>query len=253
MAGGNVMNLDLNCDLGEGEPFTKTRSLMRWITSANIACGGHAGDVATMRACLRTARSLGVKVGAHPGAVTRDGFGRGRLQILPDELELLLFQQVGTLSQLAAQEGVRLHHIKLHGSLYHAVEGSRALAACYIRVTRQTWPRCILYGRAGGLVARMARRAKVQVWEEVFIDRAYHDDGTLVAREEPGALLLPEESLERARRLRQSRAKEIRVIESRTGGLLRLRARTLCLHADTPGAIQLAKALAQILGDSANG
>src|SRR2546426_12111900 len=109
------MTLDLNCDLGEGEPGGRTRALMRWIDSANIACGGHAGDVASMRRCLRLAKAHHVNAGAHPGPWNRSDFGRGATALSPDELELLLLHQVGTLERLARTEGVSLHHIKLHG------------------------------------------------------------------------------------------------------------------------------------------
>ncbi|HXJ55064.1 MAG TPA: 5-oxoprolinase subunit PxpA [Verrucomicrobiae bacterium] len=241
------MRLDLNCDLGEGESRRQTRALMRWITSANVACGGHAGDVSTMRACVRWAREFRVNLGAHPGVPTVDGFGRGALQLAAGQLELLLLQQVGVLARIAGEEKVPLHHIKLHGSLYHAVEGSQPLAREYLRLSAHWWPGCVVFAFAGGRVARWARRMGVPVWEEAFVDRAYRDDGTLLPRGAPGALLTDRHAiLERVRRLQAGQA-----IESERGRPLRLRARTMCLHGDTPGASQLASAIARVAGRSA--
>ena len=128
------MKLDLNCDLGEGEPLPRTRVLMRWVTSANVACGGHAGDLKTMKACARLARQHGVRLGAHPGPWSRSDFGRGPVRIAPDEFELLLLHQVGALERVAQANGVRLHHIKLHGALYHVSEGNEAVANRYVAV-----------------------------------------------------------------------------------------------------------------------
>src|SRR5438093_1543012 len=147
------MKLDLNCDLGEGEPGPRTRALMRWITSANVACGRHAGDLPTMESCVRLAKQFGVRLGAHPGTASRGDFGRAPVEVGADELELLLLEQVGALERLARAAGVRLHHIKLHGALYHASEASDVVARRYLRSVRRWWPRSVPYVRAGGTVA----------------------------------------------------------------------------------------------------
>ena len=144
------MKLDLNCDLGEGEPIARTRALMRCITSANIACGGHAGDLVSVKACIRLARKFCVNIGAHPGPPGQGSFGRGPLEVSGDELELWLLQQVSVVERLAGAAGTRLHHIKLHGALYHASESSEALARRYLTGARRWWPRAILFVRAGG-------------------------------------------------------------------------------------------------------
>src|SRR5437762_2834486 len=184
-----IMKLDLNCDLGEGEPLGRTRSLMCWVTSANVACGGHAGDLRTMEACVRFAKQLGARLGAHPGPWNRSDFGRGGSRLAPEGFELLLVQQVGALERVAHANGVRIHHIKLHGALYHASEEDEALAPRYIAIVKRFWPRARIYARAGGRVASVARRAGLVVWEEAFADRGYRGDGTLVPRTEPNALL----------------------------------------------------------------
>ena len=117
-----IMPCDINCDLGENEPPKRREALFQTITSANIACGGHAGSVAIMALCVRLSRKHGVRLGAHPGL--SGGFGREPRELKPGELELLLLQQVSALATLAAEEGMPLHHIKLHGALYHATEAS---------------------------------------------------------------------------------------------------------------------------------
>lgn len=215
------MKIDLNCDLGEGEPLRHTEALMRWITSANIACGGHAGDVESMTACARLAKKYRVHIGAHPGAKQ----GRAEVHITPDEFELLLLRQVGTLERIAG----KLHHVKLHGALYHLTDSDPALARRYVVSVKRWWPAVIIYARAGGRVSKLARRENVQVWEEGFADRRYARDGTLVPRTRPNALITdPEEALAQVRQLQ---------------------VRTICVHSDTPGAVELLRKVAEFLRD----
>ena len=237
------MKLDLNCDLGEGEPLTRTRALMRYITSANVACGGHAGTFSTMETCVRLAKQHGVHLGAHPGPWNRNDFGRGQMKLLPEELELLLLQQVSALDAVARKGGIRLHHIKLHGALYHASETSAALARQYVATVLRWWPRAKIYAQASGNVARQARRAGLDIWEEAFVDRAYRDDGSLVPRHEANALLSgPRAIIQRAHKI--LRKEEVATV---SGGHIALRPQTLCLHSDTPNAVALARALAKLL------
>jgi UPF0271 protein len=158
--------MDLNCDLGEGEPAARTRALMRWITSANIACGGHAGDAETMIDCLRLCAKHGVRAGAHPGFPNRGTMGRGEISITPAELRTLLLHQVGGLATLALAGNTPLTHIKLHGTLYHASDHSTALARAYLETVRAYWPELTIYARAGGMVAGLARRLRMPVWPE---------------------------------------------------------------------------------------
>jgi 5-oxoprolinase (ATP-hydrolysing) subunit A len=243
------MKLDLNCDLGEGEPLSQTRALMRWITSANVACGGHAGDVRSMQRCVQLARAGGVRLGAHPGVWSRGDFGRSAGTITSAELELLLVQQVGALQTIARIGGVRLHHIKLHGALYHACEGDPPLSRAYVKAVSQWWPQCLVYARAGGAVAGAARRAGVKVWEEVFADRAYQDNGMLVSRSDPRALLTGAgEVLQRFELLRDHGE-----VESVSGRRVPLAAQTLCMHSDSPGALHRARMLRQAIAGTARG
>jgi len=227
------MRFDLNCDLGEGEPRARTEALMRVITSANVACGGHAGDIASMERCVALVKKYEVRLGAHPGAADRAGFGRGESRITPAELELLLMQQVGTLERIAHARGVKLHHIKLHGALYHATEADKRLATAYIEIVRRWWPRVVVYAFAGGTVAKVP---KSMVWREGFLDRNYLDNGTLVPRSESNALL------KNVQEIRQ-RLKELagRTVTSVRGKVIRIRARTVCVHGDTPRAVEFAR------------
>src|SRR2546422_474802 len=117
---------------------------MHRVTSANVACGGHDGDLKSMEACVRLARQLGVRLGAHPGPWSRSDFGRGPARFVADEIELLLLHQVGALERVAQANGVRLHHIKLHGALYHASEENEALAKRYVAAVRRFWPQAVV-------------------------------------------------------------------------------------------------------------
>jgi UPF0271 protein len=235
------VNFDLNCDLGEGEPRQRTRALMRYVTSVNIACGGHAGDVVSMDYCVRWARKLGVRPGAHPGVA--GNFGRDEPDLGPRELGLLVLQQVGALRRLAEVQRVRLHHIKLHGGLYHLVERQPGLARAYVAAVKRWFPGLRIYALAGGRVAALGRKVGVTVWEEAFADRAYRTDGTLVPRAEPGAVLhQPSTVRARLRELRAGRA-----ILATDGSRLALRPRTICVHGDTPGAVAFARVAAQEL------
>lgn len=235
--------MDLNCDLGEGEPAARTRALLSVVTSASIACGGHAGDASSMRACLRLCRELGVKAGAHPGFADRENFGRKEQSVSAAELELLVLQQAGAFAQVAAAEDVRPHHIKLHGALYNQVEKNPALAKCYVRLVREFFPGWRIYALAKGAVADAAAKAGHPVWREAFADRAYTPLGTLVPRAEAGSVISsPSHIRERMALL----IDEGRLITA-DNTPIRLQAETICVHADSPGAIRIARALAGLI------
>jgi len=227
--------LDLNCDLGEGEAPARTRALMRHVTSANVACGGHAGDPDSMARCVRLARELGVRLGAHPGPLSRGDFGRTAVRPTPTELTLLVLHQAGALLQVAQRHNQPLHHIKLHGALYHAAESDPSLAQAYARAVRRYFPGVKIYSLSGGLVARTARRMGVEVLEEMFADRAYLPDGKLVPRHEPHAVLTRQAGV-------KARLEQWLIsghIEAADGSRLKLTAQTLCVHGVTAGATAL--------------
>jgi UPF0271 protein len=214
---------------------------MRCITSANIACGGHAGNLQSMQTSIRFARQMGVRIGAHPGIASQ--FGRGSVDISERDLELLLLHQVGAFEKVVRSEHARLHHIKLHGSLYHAVDQNPKLARAYLRTVRHFWPRVVIFARAGGLVEKLASKMNVIVWPEAFVDRAYVGDGSLVPRNHPAALLTDvERILERIERWQ--RTGTFQTVENQT---LSINAKTFCLHSDTPRAIIIARSIVKFV------
>lgn len=226
-------------DLGEGEPESRTRALLEWVDSANIACGGHAGDDLSMRRCLELTRALAVRAGAHPGIPDRSGFGRGPVgQVGPGQLATWVEEQVTRLQAVARMVGTRLRHVKLHGTLYHLAETEPALAREYLAVVRRLDPALGVMGRCGGVVAIEGRRLGMEVWEEGFLDRGYRDDGTLVPRGEPGALVVElEEVVERLRAL--PRGEGWRSVQGRRVYLV---PGTLCVHGDGPRALEILEA-----------
>jgi UPF0271 protein len=237
------MSIDLNCDLGESEPRARTAALMRWISSANIACGGHAGNDASMRQCVRLAMRHHVHIGAHPGLPS--AFGRGEARITIEQFEVLIIGQISRLHHWVTAAHTILHHVKLHGSLYHATEDDERLASCYIDIVARRWPGIKIYARAGGLVVALARARGIEAWDELFADRGYRDDGALVPRDQPGAVLTNDSQV----RSRVYAAKVRGMVVAQSGRRLRLPLRTLCLHADTPGAEHLARLARLTLGN----
>lgn len=227
------MMIDLNCDLGEGESAARTRALMRAITSANVACGGHAGDLLSMTRCVHLAAELGVHLGAHPGPAGE--FGRTAYPITAPAFAAQLVQQVAALEKITTAAGVALHHIKLHGAWYHAVDADAVLARVYLNTVQQYFPQCAIYALSGGRVARLALRRKMTLFSEVFADRAYRPDGSLVPRNEPGALL--DNATEAALRLRHwIKTGQMATIN---GGWIRLHGQTVCVHSDSPHVLAL--------------
>ena len=235
--------LDLNCDLGEGESPEHTRSLMRQITSANVACGGHAGDEASMTLCVQLAREFDVNLGAHPGLPNRDDFGRGAIQPSAHELSNWVIAQANTLQGIAREHGVVLHHIKLHGALYHAAESDAELATAYADTVRRHFHGTKIYARSGGLVAHAARQADIEAFEELFVDRAYLPDGKLVPRDAANALIA--DATQANRRLQHWI--ESGHMETVGGGMIKLEAQTLCIHGDTPCSLAMADLIRQTL------
>lgn len=229
--------MDINCDLGEGEPLSRTRALLRQVTSANIACGGHAGTNPSMRKCLQLCRELGVRAGAHPGYVDRKNFGRIAHPLTANDLTDLVAQQLGALALIAKGEGVKLHHIKLHGALYHAVEKSPALIRAYVEFLRAYAPRLTVISLAGGSLVNAARAAGLRAWGEIFAERGYTLAGELVPRTEPGALIEHLPSI----RARISHWRQYGTFPNTA----RLDAQTICIHSDSPGALRIARLLAQ--------
>jgi len=232
--------VDLNADLGErpgGED--EDAALMRWITSANIACGGHAGDRDTMAAAVAAALRAGVQVGAHPGYPDREHFGRRVLALSAEEIAATVAEQVRALAAVAASLGAELGHVKPHGALYNQAarepEVARAIAAGVASWRRDP----ILVGLAGSVMLEVFRAAGFRTVAEAFADRRYEADGSLRSRSLAGALL---EDPEVAAAQACSIAVDGRA-QAADGTAVRVIAETLCIHGDTRGAIQIATAV----------
>lgn len=237
------MTFDLNCDLGEGEPSAKTRALMRCISSANIACGGHAGDTWSMEKTIDLALRHHVRIGAHPGSPSRADFGRAEVLLSPAEFSTLLVQQIGALETIARALGTRLSHVKLHGALYHLTERDSDLAAVYLDTIQRWWPRLVVVAFANGKVLELAKKRGIAGWGEAFLDRTYLPNGTLVPRAEPGALLTRFVEV----KARLLTLKDRGEIATREGNVLTLHPRTLCIHSDSPDSTRIARLAASIL------
>lgn len=231
------MKIDLNCDMGENAG--NEEDIMPYITSANIACGFHAGDAATMQATVRLAKRYGVAVGAHPGWNDVEGFGRRAMMLPPEEVEALVLYQIGALYAVAKTEGMQLYHVKPHGALYNQAAQDRVLANAVARAVKRFSGELILVGLAGSGLIEAGVEVGLKVANEGFPDRNYNPDGTLVSRTESNAIIeSPDEVAAHA----------LQLIEN---GILfdgkRVRVDTLCLHGDHPRAAKNAKLIRAML------
>src|SRR5512142_1723307 len=184
--------MDLNCDMGESfgrYTLGDDASIMPFITSANIACGLHAGDPLVMRLTVRLAKEHGVAVGAHPGWPDLQGFGRRAMSLTPEETEAFILYQVGALSAFARLEGIELRHVKAHGALYNQAVKDRSLAEAIARAVKAFDRQLILVGLAGSAMIDAGLEAGLRVANEAFPDRRYEPDGTLMSRQRPEAVL----------------------------------------------------------------
>lgn len=232
-------SIDLSCDLGEGGPHDA--AIMPLVTSVNIACGGHAGDDATMAAAVAVARRHGVAIGAHPGHADRHHFGRRELPITPAAAAALVVGQVGRLAGVA---GAPPRHLKLHGGLYHQVARDATLAVAVCDALGGYWPGMILVAPAGSRLVGVARDRGLAVAEEAFIDRAYRFDGSLVPRTDVGAVI-DDPAVAAARAVEIATTGRIVTIDGRP---IPLSADTLCLHGDAGDPVTLTKAVRAALG-----
>ncbi|MBV8036994.1 5-oxoprolinase subunit PxpA [Roseateles sp.] len=240
----DTLHVDLNADLGEGAP--DDAALLALVSSANIACGWHAGDARLMQATVAAALTRGVAVGAHPSYPDRENFGRSEMQLPPADVRADLIYQIGALDALVRAAGGRLHHVKPHGALYNQAARDPALADAVAGAVRAIDPGLALYGLAGSELLRAAERAGLRAVAEVFADRGYRADGSLVPRGQPGALV--EDTAEAvARTLRMVRDG---VVQAVSGETVPLRAQTICLHGDGPHALAFARALHAALNQS---
>jgi len=235
-----VTSVDLNCDMGEG---FDDEAVFPYITSANIACGVHAGDASLMMRTLVLAARHGVAAGAHPSLPDRENFGRKVMEITADAVYDIVAYQVGALLGLARAAGATITHVKPHGALYNMAASSHTLARSIARAVRDVDDSLILFGLSGSFLIEKGERAGLRTASEVFADRGYLADGSLVPRDRPGALITDADvAAQRAVRMVTDG-----IVRSVDGTDVKLRADTICVHGDGPNAAAMARSLRSAL------
>jgi UPF0271 protein len=238
-----LTTIDLNADLGEGDAYDA--ELLQVVSSCNIACGGHAGDAGSIAATIREALANGVSIGAHPAYPDREGFGRRSRFLAGDPLRDALRSQLRDFSREAARLGARISHVKPHGTLYTDAVVDAELADIIAGVVAGLEGRPALVGQPGTELEAAAHGHELRFVAEAFVDRAYRPDGQLVPRSEPGAV---HGDIAQIQRQAVSLAREGRV-QCPDGSTVVVRADTLCIHGDTPGAAAAARAVREALQD----
>jgi UPF0271 protein len=233
--------VDLNADVGEGAGSDE--AIFPLVTSAKIACGGHAGDAASMAAAVDRALRWGVAIGAHPGFEDRADFGRTERALSPADAQDLIVRQVRALQAVAAAHGTRVAHVKPHGALYNLAARDPVLAGAIAAGVAAVDPALILYGLAGSVMLTAARILGLRTASEVFADRHYQANGALVPRSRPDALITAEDEAV-AQVLRMVRSGEVVAV---TGEVVKVQADTICLHGDSPHAVSFAQRLRAML------
>lgn len=244
-----MKSIDLNCDLGERDDLAPDvqELLLASVTSANIACGAHAGSEELMRLTVRQALRRGVAIGAHPGYPDRENFGRLEMALPLEELESSVEQQIRTLLRIAAEEGADIRYVKPHGALYNQAARDERLADAITRAVARVRPDLWLVGLAGSKLLAIWREAGFRVAAEAFADRQYEPNGSLRARTHAGSLL-QDPAAAAAQALRIACHGEAVAWD---GSVVRIQAETLCIHGDNPGAVAIARAVRQRLAQSA--
>ncbi|CAI1526442.1 LamB/YcsF family protein [Serratia proteamaculans] len=231
------MIVDLNADLGEG--CANDQALLQLVSSANIACGFHAGDAQTMRQSVRWALEYGVAIGAHPSFPDRENFGRTRMQLPAETVYAQVVYQLGALAAIARAEGGVMVHVKPHGMLYNQAAVEPELAEAIARAVKAVDPTLRLVGLAGSELIRAGEKQGLVTRQEVFADRGYQANGTLVPRDQPGALITSDE-LALAQTLEMVRHHRVRTLD---GTWAAVQAETVCLHGDGEHALEYARTL----------
>jgi UPF0271 protein len=229
------MHIDINCDMGEG--IGNDEAIMPFITSANIACGYHAGDETTIRQTILLAKKHGVNIGAHPSFFNKENFGRAEMKCTQEEVYNLVQTQLFLFKAIADECQVIIHHVKPHGALYNRSAKDSATAKAIANAVKDFDKTLILFGLSGSVSIAEAHAIGLGTWSEVFADRTYQDDGSLTTRSQPNALIEDEEKA-----IRQV----IQMIEKKTlttvsGKEVSIVAETVCVHGDGKHAVEFAK------------
>jgi 5-oxoprolinase (ATP-hydrolysing) subunit A len=236
------LSVDLNCDLGESfgaYRIGNDEQILPFVTSANIACGFHAGDPSVMRHTVQFCLEHNVAIGAHPGLPDLVGFGRRNMAVSAQEVYDMVVYQMGALQAFVQAEGGTLHHVKPHGALYNMAATDVKLAEAIAEAVYKVYPQALLYGLAGSELIRAAERLQLKAAQEVFADRSYQQDGTLTPRNQPNALITdPGEASKQVLRMVQQG-----LVLSQQGMEVAIQADTICLHGDGPHALAFARSI----------
>lgn len=236
--------VDLNCDLGEG--CSTDEAIMPFISSANIACGYHAGDVDTIKQTLALAKQHRVAIGAHPSYPDRANFGRKEMDLPIEEIKSLVSEQIKIVQSLAASMGLSLHHVKPHGALYNKAAKDETTAIAIAEAVYAIDPSLILFGLANSESGKAAKKLGLTFYNEVFADRTYTEQGQLTPRTEPNALITTDE--EAMRQVLQMLKEE--TVTSSKGKIIPIQADTICIHGDGEHAVSFAKHINTLIKNS---
>lgn len=241
--------VDLNCDMGESfGTYQKgnDEEILDYITSANVACGFHAGDFTTMRKTVAMAVEKGVGIGAHPGLPDLMGFGRRNIDISPEEAYELVIYQIGALNGFVQSEGGKMQHVKPHGALYNMAAKRQDLSEAIAEAVFKVDSNLILFGLAGSELVKAGKKAGLRTASEVFSDRTYQEDGSLTSRKEKNALLTDyEEAVSQV--IRMVKEKKVHTVQGKD---IDVQADTICIHGDGENALDFAKYINQALKES---
>lgn len=241
--------VDLNCDMGESfGTYQKGRDeeILDYITSANVACGFHAGDFTTMRKTVAMALEKGVGIGAHPGLPDLMGFGRRNIDISPEEAYELVIYQIGALNGFVQSEGGKMQHVKPHGALYNMAAKRQDLSEAIAEAVFKVDSELVLFGLAGSELVKAGKKAGLRTASEVFSDRTYQEDGSLTSRKEKNALLTDyEEAVNQV--IRMVKEKKVHTVQGKD---IEVQADTICIHGDGENALDFAKYINQALKES---
>ena len=236
--------IDLNCDMGEG--YATDALIMPLISSANIACGYHAGGGELMRQTIRLALQHGVAIGAHPSFEDKEGFGRREMHLSSDEIYQIVLDQVNIMRKAAAEEGAKLHHIKPHGALYNVAAKDAIIADAISRAIKAIDASLVLYGLPNSASERSAAQYGLQFYREVFSDRTYTDEGLLTPRGNNNAIIeTVEQSIEQVLQIILQET-----LQSTTGSVISIKADTVCIHGDGENAVAFAQEINKALSQN---
>lgn len=237
-----MMSIDLNCDMGESYgvyTLGYDEAAMPYVTSINVACGFHASDPSTMLKTIRLAKKYGVAIGAHPSFPDLAGFGRRFMEVSTEEIKADVIYQIGALWALCKTEGLTLQHVKVHGALYNTAEKDSEVAAAIAEAIKAVDSALYMVCLANSAMVTAAKNVGVKYVEEAFADRSYTKQGTLVSRKQPGAVI-HDPAIVAKRVVSMVKDKSVQTIE---GEVIPISAQTICVHGDTPGAVEMITAI----------